>query len=66
MMAEDDIVYTTEYDVIVVGTGIVESIVAASLARAGQKVLHLDTNEYYGSDFASLPLHQFEEWMTAQ
>ncbi|RHY58519.1 hypothetical protein DYB38_000868 [Aphanomyces astaci] len=63
-MAEDDIVYTTEYDVIVVGTGIVESIVAAyGLFRRGYRP---HDNEYYGSDFASLPLHQFEEWMTAQ
>ncbi|KAF0696884.1 Aste57867_12383 [Aphanomyces stellatus] len=61
----DDSLYDSEYDAIIVGTGIVESIVAASLARAGKKVLHLDTNDYYGSNYASLHLHQFEEWSHA-
>ncbi|CAK4082657.1 unnamed protein product [Aphanomyces euteiches] len=58
----DDALYSTEYDVIVVGTGIIESIVAAAVSRAGQTVLHLDTNDFYGSNFASLHLQQFEEW----
>ncbi|CAF0939252.1 unnamed protein product [Didymodactylos carnosus] len=33
----------TEYDVIVIGTGMVESILAAAFARCGKSVLHLDT-----------------------
>ncbi|KJE89040.1 hypothetical protein CAOG_08429 [Capsaspora owczarzaki ATCC 30864] len=36
------------FDVIVLGTGLVESIVAAAAARAGKRVLHLDPNNYYG------------------
>ena len=33
---------TTEFDAIVIGTGLCESMVAAGLARAGKSVLHLD------------------------
>lgn len=52
----------TEYDVILLGTGLVESILAGALARVGKKVLHLDQNDYYGSNFASFPLEQFIGW----
>uniref|UniRef100_K3WS56 Rab proteins geranylgeranyltransferase component n=1 Tax=Globisporangium ultimum (strain ATCC 200006 / CBS 805.95 / DAOM BR144) TaxID=431595 RepID=K3WS56_GLOUD len=53
----------TEYDVILVGTGMVEAILAGALARVGKKVLHLDQNDYYGSNYASFPLKQFRQWM---
>jgi RAB protein geranylgeranyltransferase component A len=36
------------YDVIVCGTGLVQSIVASALARAGKSVLHCDGAEHYG------------------
>ncbi|OQR92632.1 rab proteins geranylgeranyltransferase component A [Achlya hypogyna] len=61
----EDALYDTKYDVVLVGTGIVESIVAGALARAGKKVLHLDTNDYYGSNYASLTFDQFQDWMAA-
>ncbi|CEG46877.1 rab proteins geranylgeranyltransferase component [Plasmopara halstedii] len=51
-----------EYDVVVVGTGMVEGILAGALARIGKKVLHLDQNDYYGSNYASFPLAQFRRW----
>lgn len=35
----------TEFDVIVVGTGIVESIISAAASRIGKRVLHID--RYY-------------------
>ena len=38
-----------EYDVVLYGTGLVESILASALARAGKSVLHCDANDYYGS-----------------
>ena len=44
----------TSYDVIVVGTGLVQSLVAAAAARIGRRVLHLDGNGYYGDTAASL------------
>ncbi|KAF4034735.1 Rab GDP dissociation inhibitors domain-containing protein [Phytophthora infestans] len=52
----------TEYDVLLVGTGMVEGILAGALARIGKKVLHLDQNDYYGSNYASFPLTQFLRW----
>lgn len=54
---EDDL--PSEYDVIVLGTGLVESIVAAAASRCGKKVLHLDRNSYYGQLWATLNLEQF-------
>ncbi|WWC60275.1 uncharacterized protein I303_102843 [Kwoniella dejecticola CBS 10117] len=50
------------YDVIVIGTGLAESIAAASLAKAGKNVLHLDPNEYYGGEQASLTLDEYVDW----
>ncbi|WRT65664.1 uncharacterized protein IL334_002609 [Kwoniella shivajii] len=50
------------YDVIVIGTGLAESIAAASLAKAGQSVLHLDPNVYYGGEQASLTLDELSSW----
>lgn len=58
---EDDL--PTEYDVIVVGTGMTESIVAAAASRVGKKVLHLDSNEYYGGLWASFNFEGFQKWM---
>ncbi|WVW80108.1 hypothetical protein I302_102083 [Kwoniella bestiolae CBS 10118] len=54
------------YDVIVIGTGLAESIAAASLAKAGKSVLHLDPNEYYGGEQASLTLDELVEWSNNQ
>ena len=53
----------TEYDVIVLGTGLKECMLAGLLAKIpkegaqqGAKILQLDRNNYYGSDSASLNL----------
>lgn len=46
------------YDVIILGTGITECILSGLLSVNGKKVLHLDRNDYYGGDCASLPLDQ--------
>lgn len=43
-----------EYDVIVCGTGLKECILSGLLSVHGKKVLHLDRNNYYGGDCASL------------
>lgn len=45
-----------EYDVIVLGTGLKECVLSGLLAVKGKKVLHLDRNEYYGAETASLNL----------
>ncbi|CAK9000883.1 Rab proteins geranylgeranyltransferase component A (Rab escort protein homolog) (REP) [Durusdinium trenchii] len=48
------------FDVVLVGTGVVESIVSAAAALVGRKVLHLDEHEYYGGDEATLTLQELE------
>ena len=50
---------------IVVGTGLEESIIAAALARNGHNVLHIDTKDYYGEDWASFNFRALEEWITS-
>lgn len=52
-----------DFDVIVVGTGLTESIVSGALSRIGKKVLHLDHLKNYGSDWSSFNLKAFEQRM---
>lgn len=52
-----------EFDIIVVGTGLSESILSGALSRIGKKVLHLDQNKYYGSSWSSFNLRAFESWV---
>jgi len=47
-----------EYDCIVLGTGLKECIISGILSVEGKKVLHMDRNDYYGGDSASLNLNQ--------
>ncbi|XP_035901717.1 rab proteins geranylgeranyltransferase component A [Anopheles stephensi] len=53
----------TEFDLIVIGTGLTESIVAAAASRIGKTVLHLDTNDYYGGYWASFNLEAFRKYL---
>ncbi|KNC98110.1 uncharacterized protein SPPG_06519 [Spizellomyces punctatus DAOM BR117] len=46
------------YDVIVLGTGLTECILSGLLSVEGKKVLHMDRNDYYGGESASLNLTQ--------
>lgn len=48
----------TDYDVIVLGTGLTECILSGLLSVDGKKVLHMDRNDYYGAESASLNLTQ--------
>lgn len=45
-----------EYDVIVLGTGLTECVMAGLLSAHGKKVLHLDRNSFYGGESASVNL----------
>ncbi|XXQ37727.1 Rab GDP dissociation inhibitor [Plasmodiophora brassicae] len=47
-----------DYDVIILGTGLKECILSGLLSVSGKKVLHLDRNDYYGGEGASLNLNQ--------
>jgi len=56
-----------EYDCVVLGTGLKECILSGLLSVDGLKVLHMDRNNYYGGDSASLNLDQiFEKFRSEQ
>jgi Rab GDP dissociation inhibitor len=52
-----------EYDVCVLGTGLTECVLSGLLSVEGLKVLHMDRNDYYGGDCASLNLEQLYKFM---
>merc|ERR1712169_29760 len=43
-----------EYDVIVLGTGLTECVLSGVLSVKGKKVLHIDRNDHYGGEAASV------------
>lgn len=45
-----------EYDAIILGTGLTECIISGLLSVQGKRVLHIDRNNYYGAETASLSL----------
>ncbi|VDN13822.1 unnamed protein product [Dibothriocephalus latus] len=56
----------TEFDYVIVGTGLIESVVAASLSITGNSVLHIDSENYYGGLMSSFRfpdlLDKLTEW----
>ncbi|XP_065648510.1 rab GDP dissociation inhibitor alpha [Hydra vulgaris] len=42
------------YDCIVLGTGLKECILSGIISKSGRKVLHMDRNNYYGGESASM------------
>ncbi|XP_036860707.1 rab proteins geranylgeranyltransferase component A 1 isoform X2 [Manis javanica] len=52
----------SEFDVIVIGTGLPESIFAAACSRSGQRVLHVDSS-YYGGNWASFSFSGLLSWL---
>src|SRR5271156_4359381 len=51
-----------EYDLVIEGTGLTESILAAAASWVGKRVLHVDANTFYGSHWAALSLNQIDTW----
>lgn len=47
-----------DYDVVVLGTGLTECVLSGVLSVSKKKVLHLDRNDYYGGECASMNLQQ--------
>ncbi|XP_073445990.1 rab proteins geranylgeranyltransferase component A 1 isoform X3 [Dendrobates tinctorius] len=52
-----------EVDVVLLGTGLPESIIAAACSRIGQRVLHLDSKNYYGGNWASFTFSSLQTWI---
>lgn len=57
-----NLIEPSSFDLIVLGTGLPQCIVAAAAASNGHSVLHLDTCDFYGLNWASLPLQDFSDW----
>lgn len=57
------IVQCTFSKVIVVGTGLEESIVAAAAARNGHTVLHIDSNDFYGGQWSAFTFDGIQKWV---
>lgn len=53
----------TEFDVVIIGTGLPESILAAACSRSGQRVLHVDSRSYYGGNWASFNFSGLLSWL---
>ena len=59
---DDEMQLPSEFDVVVLGTGLVESMLAAAFARAGHSVLHVDAFEHYGGDCAGFSLDTLQKY----
>ncbi|KAG8363561.1 hypothetical protein BUALT_Bualt19G0035300 [Buddleja alternifolia] len=56
----------SNFDLIVIGTGLPESILASAASAVGKTVLHLDPNPFYGTHYASLPLNDLISFLQSQ
>ncbi|KAF5735888.1 hypothetical protein HS088_TW14G00017 [Tripterygium wilfordii] len=53
----------TTFDLIVIGTGLPLSIISAAASALGKSVLHLDSNTFYGTHFASLSIAELSSFL---
>ncbi|KAK3336662.1 GDP dissociation inhibitor-domain-containing protein [Cercophora scortea] len=53
----------TLWDVVICGTGLPQSLLALSLSRSGKNILHIDSNDYYGSADAAFSLQEADDWV---
>ena len=60
-MASDNL--PSEFDVVILGTGLTESIIASACSRVGQKVLHIDRRNYYSSKWAGFNFNSLLSWI---
>lgn len=60
-MAAEDL--PSEFDVVILGTGLAESVVAAACSRVGQRVLHVDRRSYYAANWASFTFNALLTWI---
>ena len=59
MSEESNSLKDQTFDVVLLGTSLTNCILSGLLSVEGKKVLHLDKNNYYGGNSASLPLGEF-------
>ncbi|XP_015576358.2 rab escort protein 1 isoform X1 [Ricinus communis] len=55
----------TTFDLILIGTGLSESIIAAAASASGKSVLHIDQNKFYGSHFSSLSIPDLTSFLNS-
>ncbi|XP_037322611.2 rab proteins geranylgeranyltransferase component A 1 isoform X1 [Pungitius pungitius] len=60
-MAAEDL--PSDFDVVILGTGLAESVVAAAFSRVGQRVLHIDRRSYYAANWASFTFNSLLTWI---
>ncbi|XP_024021059.1 rab escort protein 1 isoform X2 [Morus notabilis] len=53
------------FDLIIIGTGLPGSLIAATASAVGKTVLHLDPNPFYGSHFASLTIPELTSFLNS-
>ncbi|KAG5026448.1 hypothetical protein JHK86_022362 [Glycine max] len=53
------------FDLIIVGTVLLESIIAVAAFVVGKTILHLDPNSFYDNHFASLSFHDLTSYLTS-
>ncbi|KAI9243797.1 GDP dissociation inhibitor [Sporodiniella umbellata] len=51
-----------DFDCIVLGTGLTESILAGAFSRSGKKVLHLDNQPNYGGNWGVFGFRELAQW----
>nr|CAB3454508.1 unnamed protein product [Digitaria exilis] len=56
----------TSFDVVICGTGLPESVLAAACGAAGKTVLHVDPNPSYGSLYSSVPLPSLPSFLSPE
>ncbi len=52
----------SHYDLALFSTGLTQSILSAALSSAGLSVIHIDQNDYYADQWASLTLSELLKW----
>ncbi|XP_054069663.1 rab proteins geranylgeranyltransferase component A 1 isoform X2 [Rissa tridactyla] len=53
----------SDYEILPIRTCLPESIIAAACARSGQRVLHVDSRNYYGGNWASFSFSGLLSWI---
>ncbi|OAQ98024.1 hypothetical protein LLEC1_07168 [Akanthomyces lecanii] len=52
----------TDWDVVISGTGLQQSLFALALSRSGKNILHVDPEGYYGEHEAAFSLQEADAW----